>query len=295
MQKPNFLIVGVARCGTTSLFYYLKQHPEISFPEIKEPKFFSSVYQTYPHNGPGDFSVDNKIIKSKKAYYQLFQKFKNYKCIGEASSDYFYYHEHTIPLIKKELGDIKIIICIRNPIDRSFSAYNNLIRDSRERLSFYDGLISEESRIKNNYDWMWHYSRGSLYSQGIQSFQESFSNVKIILNEDLELNTKNIVQEVFEFLGVDPGFTPVLSDRYSTSGRPRNLVVKILTSRIGLFSKIRNLVIKLFPRNILEIIAKHIFAKEKIDLKSKKYLKNFFYEDILNTEILIKRNLNSWK
>ena len=146
MIKPNFIIVGVFRCGTTSLFHYLKQHPEIKFPKIKEPKYFSSSSINFPQKGPGDKTVDEGIVRCRNEYYELFKNLDSTKKIGEASSDYFYYHKSVIPRIKRELGDVKIIICLRNPVDRSVSAYNNLRRDSRETLSFEDAIEKENDR-----------------------------------------------------------------------------------------------------------------------------------------------------
>ena len=128
--KPNFIIVGVARCGTTSLFHYLEQHPEIGMAKVKEPKYFSSLDLTLPQNGIGDSTVFSKLIKDEASYDNLFEGLEGYKAVGEASSDYFYYHKTVIPRIKKKLGDIKIIVCLRDPVERAFSAYNNLIRAS---------------------------------------------------------------------------------------------------------------------------------------------------------------------
>ena len=73
---PNFLIIGAAKCGTTALYYYLKQHPEISFPKLKEPKFFSSNGETFPHNGVGDVSVDKYAVKSLSNTKNCSQKLK---------------------------------------------------------------------------------------------------------------------------------------------------------------------------------------------------------------------------
>ena len=175
-MKIDFIIVGVARCGTTSLYHYLNQHPEIAFSRIKEPKYFSSINKKFPHKGPGDDTVDANVVKDFSEYLRLFKKTPQCKVIGEASSDYFYFHKKTIPEIKKTFGaNVKIIISIRNPIDRSFSAYNNLVRDSRETSTFYDGLMKEQKRIKENFDWMWHYANGSLYYEGILSFIKNFN------------------------------------------------------------------------------------------------------------------------
>ena len=150
---PNFLIIGASKCGTTSLYYYLKQHPEISFSDLKEPKYFSSVNESFPHNGIGDKSVDKYAIKSLTEYKSLFADLHN-KRVGEASPDTLYFYDKTASLIKETLGDIPIIIMLRNPVKRAFSAFMYLKRDSREKLSFRDGLLAENRRLKDNWDFI---------------------------------------------------------------------------------------------------------------------------------------------
>ena len=136
---PNFLIIGASKCVTTALYYYLKQHKDISFPTLKEPKYFSSIFQKFPHKGIGDESVDLYAIKSLKEYKKLFKKISNIR-VGEASPDTMYFYKDTIPKIKETLGDIPIIIMLREPVERAFSAYMYLRRDSREKLSFREAL-----------------------------------------------------------------------------------------------------------------------------------------------------------
>ena len=114
MVLPNFLIVGAAKAGTTALYYYLKQHKDIGFPKLKEPKYFSSSNLKFPHKWVGDSSVDKYAIRDWDKYIDLFINLKDYKRVGEASPDYLFYHNQTAPLIKEKLGDIPIIIICRN-------------------------------------------------------------------------------------------------------------------------------------------------------------------------------------
>lgn len=292
----DFMIVGIARCGTTSLYHYLRQHPDIGLPNKKEPKYFSSKFKQFPHQGPGDPQVDEEIIKSKNEYARIFESIRDHRIIGEASSDYFYFHKKVIPELKLNYGsNLKIIICIRNPSERAYSAYSNLVRDSRETLSFKEGLLEESNRIKNNYDWMWHYKSGSLYSSGIENFQKNFQNVLVILNEDLKNNPEFTIRKVFKFLDVSNNFIPDMKIQYSPSGQPRNILIKLITSRTNNLSKLRKLVIDIIPRERLEIISKRFFNKSDIDERIALELRQFFRNDIEKTEKLIQRDLTSWK
>ena len=96
-----------------------------------------------------------------------------------------------------------------------------MVRDSREKLSFYKSLLCEDQRILKNYDWMWHYSSGSLYYDGVKSFKENFSNVKIIKTENLSNNTESTVKEILNFLELNSNLDLNLNSRYSNSGKPK--------------------------------------------------------------------------
>ena len=294
MQKPNFLIVGVARSGTTSIFHYLQQHPQIFFSKIKEPKFFSSYTINYPHNGPGDKEIYKRIVKTEKEYFDLFKNSEKFKAIGEASSYYFFFHKNSIPLIKKYLGNIKIIICLRNPVDRAFSAYNNLIRDSREKENFYDALSLENQRIKKKFDWMWYYKNGGFYYEGLSAFKSNFSNVKIVFYDEFVENPMKVTNELFDFLEVFK-FQPNVDTVYSSSGVPKNLFFKLLSDRTGILVKFREIIIRYFPRNLLEKISKSIFKKNELDSKSKSILKKQYLRDIIKIENLLDVDLKNWK
>ncbi len=293
---PNFLIVGVARCGTTSLFHYLKQNPEIGFPKIKEPKYFSSLNIKFPQKGIGDTTVDQKIIKDFADYKQLFSELGNHKMIGEASSDYFYYHKNTIPEIKRILGDIPIIISIRNPVERSYSAYNNLVRDQREKLSFKDALKQEKRRAEQNWDWMWAYTRGSKYSEGIKAFMNNFSKVKVVLFDDIQDNPKEVLAEIEDFLGVNHFSSYETSVKYSPSGSPKNKLIRLISSRNSYFiNKLRTLTMKIVPRKYLEKLSAGFFSKEQVDPKTIEHLRKHFSEDIAKTEKILGKSLTAWK
>ncbi|MDA8731512.1 sulfotransferase [Flavobacteriaceae bacterium] len=294
-MNPNFIIVGVARCGTTSLFHYLKQHPDIGMSKIKEPKYFSSIDLNLPQTGVGDGTVFSKLVTSEMNYDELFDGLESFKTIGEGSSDCFYYHKMVIPRIKEKLGDVKIIVCLRNPIERAFSAYNNLVRDSREYLSFSDGLAEEQNRIVNNWDWMWHYKNGGLYAEALEHYQKEFTNVKVVFFEDLESKPHEVLNELFVFLGVKSKISIDVDTRYSHSGKPKSKIVSLLTSRKNpIIFMMREIALKFIPRKYLEKAASKMFVKDTILSDDKKQLQSFFKKDILKLETLLNRDLKSW-
>jgi len=295
MIKPNFLIVGASKCGTTALYYYLKQHPEISFPTLKEPKYFSSVNENFPHKGIGDTSVDKFAIKKFPEYQDLFKGIEN-KRVGEASPDTIFFHDKTAPLIKKKLGDIPIIIILRNPIKRAFSAYMYLKRDSREVLTFREGVDAEENRLKENWDFIWGYKKCGLYYNQVKSFTDNFSNVKVVLQEDLKNDTSATLEDIYSFLEVDEKFKTDVSIKHNESGTPNNIFSKFLLSRNNIFSTvIRELMKRFIPRDFLEKVASKSLERMSILEKDEIALKPYFFNDICKLEKLINKDLSSWK
>jgi len=200
---PNFLIVGAAKCGTTSLHNYLNQHPDIFMPsynnqgmKVKEPRFLiKDVVQNRLHNG----------VWNWEEYQSLFHRVKAEKAIGESTVLYLYYYKHAIENIKKYLGeDIKIIIMLRNPIDRAFSAYTHVARSVKENLTFEEALSLESRRLENDLTLtpMVRYKDMGLYFRMVQAYMQAFSKVKIIFYDEFKENTADVVNGCFEFLGV---------------------------------------------------------------------------------------------
>ena len=292
---PNFLIIGASKCGTTALYYYLKQHPEISFSDLKEPKYFSSVNESFPHNGVGDKSVDKYVIKSLTDYKKLFTDIDN-KRVGEASPDTLYFYDKTATHIKETLGDIPIIVMLRNPVKRAFSAFMYLKRDSREKLNFRDGLLAENKRLKANWDFIWGYKKCGMYHDQVKKFKNNFSNVKVVLQEDLKNDTTAILEDIYSFLGVDVKFKTDVSIKHNESGMPNNPFSKFLLSRNNILSTvIRELMKRFIPRDLLEKVASKSLERMSILDRDEVYLKPFFFNDICKLEKLINKDLSSWK
>ena len=219
------LIVGGARCGTTALYHFLNAHPDITMSSIKEPKYFSSLVIDFPNRGVGDHINNDAMIRSRSEYYSLFKGIKT-KYIGEASPDYLYHHNKVVPLIKKELGDIKIIILLRNPIYRAYSAYSHLVRDNRETLKFREALIQENYRIENNYDFMWHYVKSGFYFEQVKTYLNNFKNVKILKSEEFLMNPKKEYNKVLEFLNLGK-WIRLISVKNTTCRQTKKCIYKV--------------------------------------------------------------------
>ena len=298
-KLPNFLIVGAAKSGTTSLYYYLKQHPEIYMSPVKEPKFITSQFLTFPFKGIGDEKVEQNIIRSFREYCNLFRDVKNEKMIGEASADNLYYYEKAIDYIQKYLRKLKIIIIIRNPIDRAFSSFLHLKREYREFLDFEEAIKKEKNRKENNWEFIWFYTDVGFYYHQVKAYLDNFTQVKIYLYGDLKKDTLSLVKDMYGFLGVDTSFVPDVSIRYNVSGIPKNKFIHKFLKEPNILKTIvkpaaKFLIPKDRRREVIERIKMKNLQKPQMKPETREYLKNLYREDILKLQDLIKRDLSSW-
>lgn len=290
---PNLLIVGAAKSGTTSLHNYLNQHPEVFMPKVKEPKFFSSKVVSFPFKGRGDDLVEREISKDLKSYKKLFEKHEDQYIIGDSSADNLYYSSKVIPHIKKTLGkETKIIIVLRNPVERAFSAFMHLKRDNREYLeNFSDALSEEENRIRDNFEFIWHYKRAGLYSNDVKNYLDNFKNVKVILSEEIHKDIENQMKEICEFLEINSEFQFSTLQQFNSSGKVKNrLIQNIFSSRLPLKRKIG----RIFPKSFKNKIKSRNIVKVEIPLKDKGFLLTYFKNDIIDLQRLINKNLSNW-
>lgn len=296
MTLPNFVIAGATRSGTTSLYYYLKQHPEIGFPDLKEPRYFSSINLKFPQAGPGDNTVDEKLLTNIADYTKLYADIKGYKRIGDASSEYLYHYKKTANEIHNVLGDIPVLIILRNPIERAYSAYNNLVRDGRECEVFEKGLELEESRIENNWDMMWAYKKVGMYYEQVNKYMKVFSGVNVIIFEDFVENVEHYLRAVCGFLDVSSDVDFDTSVSYSHSGAPKNRFIGWVTSRNNQYVyPVRKAIMDMLPRSLLEKVAGKMYTKSSINPDTREYLRNYFREDIKRLEDLLSKDLSHWK
>ncbi len=297
MTAPDFLVVGAARAGTTSLHYYLRQHPQLYIPRRKEPCFFAFA-EDPPNYSKGKFAF---AIHSPEKYFQLFEGAKEGQVCGEISTPYLYLYEKTIDNIMKyhpHPKKLKILILLRNPVERAFSQYMWRVRDGREELSFEEAVLSEMERMKQSYSFDYFYvDRGRYYKQ-VKAYLEAFQSVKIVLLDDMIRDTEGMLRVVCRFLGVDDRHVFQLDAGQNSSYSPRwDFLGRLITSE----SRLKYHVLDQLPDSWKKGI-RHQFDRwnsnrnVQIELlpETRAKLRSIFYEDIMRLQDLIGRDLSSW-
>ena len=200
---PNFIVIGVQKGGTSSLFRYLSQHPDVLPGYKKEVKFFDGHYQKgldwYRYNFPLIKQMDDPNAQT-----------------GEASPSYVI-HPLVPQRIKESLPNIKLILLLRDPVARAYSQYHGNLRKGSEVLSFQDAIEQEASRLDGQRDGIiadqkypmykyltFSYLTRGIYIEQLKNWYESFSREQILIlkSEDFFDNPPKVYPRVLKFLGL---------------------------------------------------------------------------------------------
>ncbi|MCB0509676.1 MAG: sulfotransferase [Bacteroidetes bacterium] len=298
-QLPNFLVIGAAKSGTSALYRYLKQHPEIFMSPVKEPHFFG--YENQPPNtqGPDDFV--NTAITDLNEYRALFSQVTTEKAIGEASPTYIHL-PRAVERIQHHVPNAKLIAILRHPADRAFSAYMHVIRDQRETVAnFRDALRLEKERIAKNWGPIWHYTQVGFYHKHLKRYYDSFASeqIRVYLYEDFKAAPSTILRDIFQFLEINTEFTPDLQIQVNVSGTQKSRIFYNLIHT--LFDKpnpFKYTAQQLIPEPIRWRFTSYVrnknLKKQVIDPEVRQDLIGLFREDICKLQDLIDRDLTDW-
>jgi hypothetical protein len=229
MGCPDFVIAGAMRAGTTALASALAEHPQIFMTTPKEPNFFAVACGALEFAGPGDQGFARQNIADWDSYQTLFRNAGD-RARGEASAAYL-----ALPgvasEIRKKSPHAKIVIILRDPVERAFSAWQYLRGRGREDLrDFRSGLAAEEKRRSLGYGPIWWYLEASRYQLGLEEYLAAFprSQLHVLTTEELRRDSAGSMSRICDFLGVDgAGFhASALDSEVNRAGVPR---VEMLT------------------------------------------------------------------
>ena len=301
MPNPNFFIIGAERSGTTSLWLYLKQHPDIYMSPIKEPQFFSWGEQEWNFFGPGDTRTHEpkSLVKNLVQYQSLFEKVSDEKVIGEASTSYLY-SSRAMERLWRFAPSAKLIAILRNPVDRAHSAFvkRHYMAGSEPLTDFSEALQEEERRIRNNWYPAYHYKHKGYYYSQLKPYFDLFGQgqILVLLYEDLVRNPRAMLRETLRFLKVDESFLPKEFGQYNTSKISRSSKVTVFLKRVTqnrFFREVRRSS-KLLDRFIRQAYLINGKPRPELSPEIRKRLVEMYREDIVKLQDLIGRDLRVW-
>ena len=287
-MKVDFFIVGAPKAGTTSLYHYLNEHPKISMSSVKEPNYFSHEEL----ENQKLYYKSNKI-NSLDNYHNLFLTREANLIYGEASVSYLFY-KNVPEKIKTYNKNAKIIILLRNPIERAFSHY---LMDARLGLiseSFESVVDSFETTDKNKLFYQQYIELGKYYNQ-ISNYKRLFNdkNILIIDYEDFKNKTSLYVSNVFDFLQIDTSFKPNLDLTHNTFRKPKFTFIEKLYSN----HSIRCLINQLIPSKFKNYINQMVYDKKDKPILSqdlRERLKSIFKNDVNKLSNMLNKDFSKW-
>jgi len=202
-RLPNFFILGAGRCGTTSLHYYLRQHPDIFMASVKEPSFFCEPFQ---------------VVTNPIHYAALFADACDETAVGEASHVYLT-HPDSAKTLKSFFPEARFVLTFRHPADRAYSLYHHMRRYGFETAGSFERALAIEERRRHSkwfqkhcgqYFYNFLYFRSGLFGEQLNRYFSLFDRRQfhILTLSELEQNPFKALGRIFSFLGVDPEFQP---------------------------------------------------------------------------------------
>jgi hypothetical protein len=314
MALPTFIVIGAVKAGTTSLYHYLAQHPDIQMSRLNWPRFFHFDGQvpdfdalaakygpTYRLESEERFKLMTppKIPRNVGDYESLWEANPEEKARGEISPTYLY--DPAVPAcIRNRLPNAKLIVILRNPVARAYSHYVMDLRNGWEEINDFAQALEREPFEIDDFWWgKRHYIRHGFYVNPLQRFLREFDSeqIKVFLYDDYQASPHKMLRVLFRYLGVGPSFEVDMSMRYNKGLLPADTRV---TRFLRLRHPVKHLLLSLFPKKLVLSFRQRIIEKQSLTgapsmtREIEKRLIEIFRDDVLCLQDLVKRDLSTW-
>jgi len=200
---PDFLVLGAQKAGTTALYEYLRRHQQISGPSWKEVSFFDRHWARGESWYRGNFP---NVARTRG------------KHVGEASPSYVF-HPLAPQRVQEVVPEARLIVLVRNPVDRALSQYNHEVALGREPLPFEEALDAEEERLRGEQErmaadpryfsrewWSHTYKARGRYAEQLERWLAVFPRGQLLVlsSDDLGSDPARAHAQVLEFIGASP-------------------------------------------------------------------------------------------
>jgi hypothetical protein len=267
---PNFLGIGPGRSASSWLYHILREHPEVGLSEAKETFYF-----------------DQEFHRGTEWYLRFFGHCEGARAIGEVSNSYIS-NADVAERIYSFNPSMKLISCLRNPIDRAVSHYLFLLRNGKYDRSFENAMTEIPKIITSGM----HFSNLSPYLELFESDQ-----VLLILFDDLRKDSRAVVQEIYGFLGVDTTFVPPsIGEIVLPASRPRSKGVARLAKHVAVKARslgYPGLVQRVKESSIIRLLYEPYEENQypKINDNTRDQLREIYSNDIIKLSQLVNKNL----
>lgn len=286
MTLPNFIVIGVAKAGTTSYFRYLDQHPQVFMCPIKGSNFFgyedACNWQWSDEGAPP--LLRHFQVTTYEEYEALFKDVKDELAIGEVSPQYFRCPT-AADKIHAQIPDVKLVASLRNPADRAFSGFMMRTRRGEEVNDIHDELTPESSHVKEGF-----------YFPRLKRYYDLFpkDRIKIYIFEEFKKDPSKTITDLFEYINVSTEFLPDTSVKYNPAGVPRNRLLNRLTFDPTIVRSAKSILPQSMQKVAKNVRRKSMKTPPKFPPDLRQELIAYYRDDILKLEELIDRDLSIW-
>lgn len=301
--QPNFFFIGGMRCGSTSLNLMLEQHPEIYMSQVKEPHYYlAEAFRNMDEPSPEDRDFLETFEKGGKyrtdeTYQSLFQDVGGAKIVGESS--HYLYYGGTAAAIYKHCPEARILVCLRNPVDRLFSEYLLSLRKGAENNSFADYVARFSADF--NEDGISDKNKVPKLNKGLQAellqpwFEKFGSNqIKLILFDDLNQNPVETMKSVFSWLGIDQSFSPQKIHAQKGGAIKAKWMSDAMSSRNNVLKLIKSLMPKSAKVKLRSAIFSKTLERPVMESETRAFLTQFYQDDVEKLSKILGKDLSRW-
>jgi hypothetical protein len=286
MTLPNFMIIGVAKAGTTSLYRYLDQHPQVFMCSEKGSNYFGyEDARAWKWTDEGDPPLLRHFqARTFEQYQAFFDGVTDEIAIGEASPQYFRCPT-AAQRIHECLPNVKLVASLRNPAERAFSGFLMRTRRGERVKSMYEELTPEASHV-----------REGLYHKRLKRYFDLFPSdqIKILIFEEFKQDPIKAVVELYDFLGVDTNCVPDTSTRYNPAAVPKSRLLNRIYYHPAVIHAAKWILPESLQRIALQFRDKNLKKPPKLPADLRAKLLDFYRTDILQLETLLDRDLSIW-
>lgn len=313
-RGTDFFVIGVVKGGTTSLYDYLNQHPEIYLPPIKEINHFSDKDIDHASFLPGyaqdvDLDLERYFdkgmpemihiahVRSEKDYARLYSPAGPEQIKGDISNSYMICPS-SAGAIHSYNPNARIIVVLRNPIRRVWSQYLMNLREAKtNREDLLSELESDSKAVKTGWGANHQYLELGKYAEQLQRYYELFSaeQIHVVLFEEYVTGPQAELGKICKFLGVHEVFQFDTESKKNAASLPRNKALNQALVQSGIMSGAK----KLVPRRFRQGLAKVLYSDKdlpEMSAEESDHLRSYYAEEVQKTGHLIKRDLGAlWK
>ncbi|MDA0713695.1 MAG: sulfotransferase [Bacteroidetes bacterium] len=311
-KKPDFFVIGVVKGGSTSLYHYLDQHPEVYLPPIKETNHFAKA-DIHPEDFLPEYALDVKLdldayikkgmpekihiahVNSDEHYFALYDKVEGEKTLGDVSNSYMVCPS-SAQAIHDFNPDSKLIVILRNPIGRAWSQYLMNLREAKtQEKDFISELERDAEKSPSGWGVNHQYLELGNYGRQLERYLQLFprEQLKVIFYEEYRDRPLDILKDICHFLEVDETFQFDVSSKKNTASLPRSASLNALLVKTGVIKTLKGMV----PKQLRGSLAKVLYSDKdlpSIAAEEKAYLVRYYASEVRLLSSLIEVDASNY-